>query len=112
MRNILQDILQDSKPEDMVRFNVHSSRFDKGDINTPFQTREEVGHDHIASLIDHTMQSNDEINMEDDFILNVIHVDIPSGRGRRRIDVNMGINIIKKTLCYNRDERLDFRPRS
>ena len=96
MKNILQDILQDSKPEDMVRFNVHSSRFDGGDINTPFQAREDVGDDHIAALIDHTMQSNDEINMEDDFILNVIHVDIPSGRGRRRIDVNMGINIIKK----------------
>ena len=109
MKNILQDILQDSKPEDMVRFNVHSSRFDKGDINTPFQTREE---DHIASLIDHTMQSNDKINVEDYFILNVIHVDIPSDRGRRRIDVNMGINIIKKTLCYNRDEGLDFRSRS
>ena len=96
MKNILHDILQDSKPEDMVRFNEHSSRFDGGDINTRFQTRDQVEDDHIASLIDHTMQSNDEINMEDDFILNVIHVDIPSGRGRRRIDVNMAINIIKK----------------
>ena len=96
MKNIFHDILQDSKPEDMVRFNVHSSRFDGGDINTRFQTRDQVEDDHIASLIDHTMQSNDEINMEDDFILNVIHVDIPSGRGRRRIDVNMAINIIKK----------------
>ena len=34
--------------------------------------------------------------MEDDFILNVIHVDIPAGRGRRRVDVTMGVNIIKK----------------
>ena len=34
--------------------------------------------------------------MEDDFILNVIHVDIPAGRGRRRIHVKMGVNIIKK----------------
>ena len=37
MKRVLDDVLEGSKPEDMVRLNVHSSRFNTGDINTKFQ---------------------------------------------------------------------------
>ena len=98
MRNILDDVLKGVKGEDMVRFNIHSSRFDTGDLNTPFQTRSSIAPDRITALIDHTMQSNSDINMEDDFILNIIHVDIPAGRGgqRRMYNPNMAANIIQR----------------
>ena len=37
MERILDDVLEGSKPEDMVRLNVHSSRFEDGNINTRFR---------------------------------------------------------------------------
>ena len=101
MKSILDDVLRGSKPEDMVRINVHSSRFNGGDINTPFQLRSEVQDDRITSLIDKTMQSNQEIGMDDDFILNVIHVNMPLGNGGFRMrDPNMAMNLVSKRCCY------------
>ena len=101
MKSILDDVLGGSKPEDMVRINVHSSRFNGGDINSPFQLRSEVQDDRITSLIDKTMQSNQEIGMDDDFILNVIHVDMPLGNGGFQMrDPNMAMNLVSKRCCY------------
>ena len=101
MKSILDDVLAGSKPEDMVRFNIHSSKFDGADINTPFQLRSQVQADLISSLIDKTMQSNQDINMDDDFFLNVIHVDTPLGNGGfRMINPNMAMNILSKK-CYS-----------
>ena len=97
MRRILDDVLDGSKPEDMVRLNIHSSRFEGGDVNTRFQRRSEIAPDHVATMIDHTMQSNAGIDMTDDVVLNVIHVDIPLGHSLRRMrDVNMALNLVRR----------------
>ena len=80
-----------------MRLNIHSSRFEGGDVNTRFQRRSEIAPDHVATMIDHTMQSNAGIDMTDDFVLNVIHVDIPLGHSLRRMrDVNMALNLVRR----------------
>ena len=100
LKKVIDDVLAGSKPEDMVRFNVHSDNFNHGDINTPFQRRGQIAPDYVASIIDRTMQSNEDTDMDGDFILNVIHVDIPAGNGGiRMVDANMWINLIKRRCC-------------
>ncbi len=97
LKIILDDVLLASKPIDMVRFNVTSGQFNGHNINTRFQERSQIAPDYIASIIDHTLQSNRTMNMADDFILNIIHVDIPEGSGtKRRLDPNMGMNLVRK----------------
>ena len=98
MKQILDDVLENAKPVDMVRFNVVSSKFNGNNINTKFQARSQIAPDYIAALIDKTMQSNDTIDMSDDFILNIVHVDIPEGGANmyRMRDPNMLMNLVKR----------------
>ncbi len=96
MRNILENVLREVHPDDLIRFNVTSDQFNGDNINTKFQPRSQVAPDYITAIIDKTMQSNDTIDMADHFILNIIRVGIPAGRGRRMLDPNMGMNMIRK----------------
>ena len=75
MKNILDDVLKNTRPTDMVRFHVSSSKFENGDINTEFQPRSQIAADYIAARIDKTMQSHNTIDMSDDFNLNVMDAD-------------------------------------
>ena len=96
MENILEEVLDQAKPDDMIRFNVTSKQFKGDNINTKFQPRSQIAPDYIAAIIDRTMQSNDTIDMSDHFTLNIIRVGIPTGRGRRMLDPNMGMNLVRK----------------
>ena len=101
MKQILDDVLENAKPVDMVRFNVVSSKFNGNNINTKFQARSQIAPDYIAALIDKTMQSNDTIDMSDDFILNIVHVDIPEGGAMYRMrDPNMLMNLVKRRCAF------------
>ena len=96
MKNILDNVLSQAKPDDLIRCNVTSQQFKGDNINTQFQPRSQIAPDYIAAIIDKTMQSNDSIDMSDHFTLNIVRVGIPAGRGRRMLDLNMGLNLVRK----------------
>ena len=74
---MLDDVLENCKPEHMVRFDVNSSKFSGGSINMPFLKKSNIKADHIVSLIYRAMPINAEITRQDEFSLHFIHVGIP-----------------------------------
>ena len=97
MKNILEDVLSDARPDDLVRFHIRSSKFNGDDINTKFQPRSQIADDYVAAFIDKTMQSHNTINMNDDFELIVMHVRIPVGLGlKRMLNPNMLENLQRR----------------
>jgi len=97
MKDVIQSVLRPAKPDDMIRFHISSRKFNGDHINTKFQPRSQIAPDYITAIIDKTMQSNNTIDMSDDFEINVMHVRIPTGSGTKRmIDPNMIMNLIRK----------------
>ena len=97
MKKILEDVLSDARPDDLVRFHIRSSKFNGDDINTKFQPRSQIADDYVAGFIDKTMQSHNTIDMNDDFELNVMHVRIPVGLGlKRMLNPKMLENLVQR----------------
>ena len=74
MRNVLDSVLEDASPNDMIRFHVWSCKFNCDDINAKCQPHSQIAPDYISAIIDKTIQSHNTIDMTDDFRLNVLVV--------------------------------------
>ena len=107
MNDIVDHTLGDADPDDYVRFVIKSDDLNRP-LNTPFHLRSQVNGDWLSELAGKMLQSHETLDV-DNLIIHVQHVEIPRGRGlRRKLAVNMLLNIILKrcvfTICKDHND--------
>ena len=83
-------------PHDQVRLILNSHQLDKS-ISLPFLQRDRLTPERFLAAVERVVQSNDQFTLDDSVSVNVVHVEMPNGAGRKRRDVvNLESFLIKK----------------
>ena len=84
--------LGNADPNEYVRFVLKSSDFDRP-LNTSYRRRNQVSDAWLSELAGKLRQSRESLDFYNNLTL---HVAIPRGNGRARVDVNMWTNTLLK----------------
>ena len=76
MEDVVNEVLGDEDPNDRFRFAILSRNFDRA-LNTMYQPRNEVTGDALDELFGQMLQSNQSIDIDNDFTLHVQRVTTP-----------------------------------
>ena len=83
-------------PQDQDRFIMNSPQLDRP-ISLPFLPRDSLTPERFLAAVEKVVQSNDQFTLDDSLNVNVIHVEMPQGSGRKRRDViNLEVYLTKK----------------
>ena len=95
MNDIVDETLGNADPNDYVRFVLKSNDFDRP-LNTSYQRQSQVSGAWLSELTGKLRQSHESLDLDNNLTSHVQHIPIPRGNGRRRVAVNMWINILLK----------------
>ena len=84
--HLLKDVTEGMNPNDQVRF-VLSSKQLQTPIAIPFCSLEELTTEKVLSHVEKVVQSNEEFRLNTTVNIDVIHVEMPHGSGRRKRDI-------------------------
>ena len=73
-------------PHDQVRLILNSHQLDKP-ISLPFLQRDRLTPERFLAAVERVVQSNEQFTLDDSVNVNVVHVEMPQGSGRKRRDV-------------------------
>ena len=95
--HLLEDVTQGMNPTDQVRFVLSSNQL-QTPIALPFCSLEELTTEKVLSHVEKVVQSNEEFRLNDTVNIDVIHVAMPQGSGRRskRTTLNIRDHLKKK----------------
>jgi hypothetical protein len=75
---------------------LNSHQLDKS-ISLPFLQRDRLTPERFLAAVERVVQSNDQFTLDDSVSVNVVHVEMPQGAGRKRRDVvNLESYLTKK----------------
>ena len=95
-RNLFDRMTNGMSPQDQVRFIMNYPQLDRP-ISLPFLPRDSLTPERVLAAVEKVVQSNDQFTLDDSFNVNVIHVEMPQGSGRKRRDViNLEAYLTKK----------------
>ena len=84
-------------PHDQIRLILNSHQLDKP-ISLPFLQHERLTPEHFLAAVERVVQSNEQFTLDDSVNVNVVHVEMPKGSGRKCRDVvNLESYLKKKT---------------
>ena len=83
---------------DQVRLILNSHQLDKS-ISLPFLQRDRLTPERFLAAIERVVQSNDQFTLDDSVSVNVVHVEMPNGAGRKRRDVVNLESFLRKKDC-------------
>ena len=98
--DIVDDVLTGARPRDMVRVVVNAPQLDKP-IQLPFVRRDQFDRDMLGLRIESVLQSHQEISLDENLELNVLHMVMPEGGSRRRKYLENAERLAKK-ICFIR----------
>ena len=77
-----------------------------------YQPRSEVTGDDLAVLLSNMLQSNQSIDIDDELTMHVQRVNLPrcNGNTKRKLAVNMGLNILLKYFVSTSARQYDDVP--
>ena len=81
--HLIKDVTQGMNSTDQVRFVLKSNQL-QTPITIPFCPLEELTTEKVLSHVEKVVQSNEEFRLNDTVNIDVIHVAMPQGSGRRR----------------------------
>lgn len=93
-------------PHDQVRVILNSHQLDKP-ISLPFLQRDRLTPEHFLAAIERVVQSSEQFTLDDYANVNVVHVQMHQGSGRKRDVVNLKSYLTKKrgiVRIKNKDE--------
>jgi hypothetical protein len=85
-------------PHDQVRLILNSHQLDKS-ISLPFLQRDRLTPERFLEAVERVVQSNDQFTLDDSVSVNVVHVEMPQGAGRKRRDVVNLESFLRKKDC-------------
>ena len=84
--HLIKDVTQGMNLTDQVRFVLKSNQL-QTPITLPFCPLEELTTEKVLSHVEKVVQSNEEFRLNDTVNIDVIHVAMPQGSGRRRRNI-------------------------
>ena len=103
---LIEDLTEGMNPADQVRFVLQSDQL-QFPISIPFCRLEELTVEKVLSNVEKVVQSNEDFRLNDTVTINIIHVEMPRGSGRRkRTTLNIRDHLKKKRsviLINNKD---------
>ena len=96
--HLIKDVTKGMNPYDQVRF-VLSSKQLQTPITVPFCSLEELTTEKVLSHVEKVVQSNEEFRLNTTVNIDVIHVEMPHGSGRRKRDIVNIRDYLKKKQC-------------
>ena len=91
-------LTSDIAPHDQVRLILNSHQLDKS-ISLPFLQRDRLTPERFLAAVERVVQSNDQFTLDDSVSVNVVHVEMPQGAGRKRRDVVNLESFLRKKDC-------------
>jgi hypothetical protein len=85
-QHLFDRLTTDMAPHDQVRLILNSHQLDKS-ISLPFLQRDRLTPERFLAAVERVVQSNDQFTLDDSVSVNVVHVEMPNGAGRKRRDV-------------------------
>ena len=83
--NLIEDVTTGMNLNDQVRFILHSDQL-QTPIVIPFCPLQELTTEKVLSHVEKVVQSNDEFRLNNTVSIDLIHVEMPQGSGRRKRD--------------------------
>ncbi|XP_071476164.1 uncharacterized protein [Diadema antillarum] len=93
--NIVDELLVGVRERDMVRIVFNAPQLERP-VQLPFVRRDQLDHDMLAARIEAVLQSNEEISLDENVALNVLHMEMPEGGGRAKRYLETAQRLIKK----------------
>ena len=85
-QSLVDRLTSDMAPHDQVRLLLNSHQLDKP-ISLPFLQRDRLTPERFLAAVERVVQSNDQFTLDDSVDINMVHVEMPNGAGRKRRDV-------------------------
>ena len=89
--HLLEDVTQGMNPTDQVRFILRSDQL-QTPIALPFLPLEKLTTEKVLSHVEKVVQSNEEFRLNNTVTIDIIHVEMPQGSGKRHFKRNI-VNI-------------------
>ena len=85
IRSLFDRLTSDMAPHDQIRLILNSHQLDKT-ISLPFLQRERLTpeFERFLAAIERVVQSNEQFTLDDSVNVNVVHVEMPKGSGRKQ----------------------------
>ena len=84
--HLIEDVTTGMNPNDQVRFILHSDQL-QTPIVIPFCPLQELTTEKVLSHVEKVVQSNEEFRLNNTVNIDLIHVEMPQGSGRRKRDI-------------------------
>ncbi len=82
---LLNDVTQGMRESDLVRFVLRSNQLDTP-ISLPFMPLLRLTPERVFSQIERVVQSNQDFRLNESVIVDIVHVEMPNGSGKRKRD--------------------------
>ncbi len=82
---LLNDITGGMSENDLIRFVLRTEQLDKP-ISLPFMSVSKLTPERLYSQIERVVQSHQEFRLNESVIVDIVHVEMPEGRGKRKRD--------------------------
>ncbi|CAB3998040.1 Hypothetical predicted protein [Paramuricea clavata] len=93
-QHLFDRLTSDMAPHNQVRLILNSHQLDKS-ISLPFLQRDRLTPERFLAAVERVVQSNDQFTLDGSVSVNVVHVEMPNGAGRRAV-VNLESFLRKK----------------
>ena len=84
-QQLLNDVTNGMAEGDLVRFVLRSEQLDKP-ISLPFMPTSRLTPERVFSQIERVVQSHQEFRLDESVIVDIVHVEMPQGSGKRKRD--------------------------
>ena len=105
---LIEDVTEGMNPTDQVRFVLQSDQL-QFPISIPFCPLEELTVEKVLSNVEKVVQSNEDFRLNDTVTINIIHVEMPRGSGRRKrttLDIRDHLKNKKSVITINNKDTL------
>ncbi|XP_071477956.1 uncharacterized protein [Diadema antillarum] len=92
--NIVDEMIEGARDRDFVRVVFNAPRLDKP-ISMPFVRKDQLRHDAFSTKLQATLQSHEELSLDENCTFNVIHLTMPEGGKSSRRFVNINEKLLK-----------------
>ncbi len=87
---LLDDVTTGMKESDQIRFVLRTEQLDTP-ISLPFMPVSKLTPERVYSQIERVVQSHQEFRLDGSVVVDIVHVEMPEGKGKRkRSDINLG----------------------
>ncbi|XP_072172493.1 uncharacterized protein [Diadema setosum] len=93
--NIIEEMVQGVNDRDFVRLVFNTPQLDRP-VSMPFVRRDQLNHEAFATKLENTIQSNEEVTLDENVSFNIIHMAMPNGCGSSKRCLSIDDMLLRK----------------